>query len=188
MVVKSLTGEELARELISVLSVTYGIGTQHLLAAMKDRASVNEVAVQTLKIVYPSLLSVGCFSHTIDRVGEQFCTPHLSEFITSWISLFSHSPKTRILWLDQTGRSMATYSVTRWWSCWEVIEQVSIQFGDVLLFLQREDLGSAMTNAKLVTFLQIPRRRHYLNLLQLWTGGNHLLQPLTCWRGMALWH
>ena len=116
MVVKSLTGEELARELISVLSVNYGIATQHLLAAMKDRASVNEVAVRTLKIVYPSLLSVGCFSHTIDRVGEQFCTPHLSEFITSWISLFSHSPKTRILWLEQTGRSMATYSVTRWWS------------------------------------------------------------------------
>ena len=117
MVVKSLTGEELARELISVLSVNYGIATQHLLAAMKDHASVNEVAVRTLKIVYPSLLSVGCFSHTIDRVGEQFCTPHLSEFITSSISLFSHSPKTRNLWLEQTGRSMATYSVTRWWSC-----------------------------------------------------------------------
>ena len=45
MVVKSLTGEELARELISVLSVNYGIATQHLLAAMKDCASVNEVAV-----------------------------------------------------------------------------------------------------------------------------------------------
>ena len=50
---KSLTGEELARELISVLSVQYSIGTQQLLAAMKDRASVNEVAVRTLKIVYP---------------------------------------------------------------------------------------------------------------------------------------
>ena len=97
MVVKSLTGEELARELISVLSVNYGIATQHLLAAMKDRASVNEVAVRTLKIVYPSLLSVGYFSHTIDRVGEQFCTPHLSEFITSWISLFSHSSKDGLL-------------------------------------------------------------------------------------------
>ena len=46
MVVKSLTGEELARELISVLSVNYGIATQHLLAAMRDRASVNEVAVR----------------------------------------------------------------------------------------------------------------------------------------------
>ena len=118
IVVKSLTGEELARELIAVLSVQYSIGTQQLLAAMKDRASVNEVAVRTLKIVYPNLLSVGCFSHTLDRVGEHFLTPNLSDFITSWISLFSHSPKTRILWRDQTGKS------TRWWSRWEVIEQV----------------------------------------------------------------
>ena len=110
MLVKSVTGEELARELISVLSVNYGISTQLLLAAMKDRAAVNETAVRTLKVVYPNLLSVGCFSHTIDRVGEHFNIPTLSEFITSWISLFSHSPKTRFLWLEQTGRSMATFS------------------------------------------------------------------------------
>lgn len=66
IVAKSVNGEEIARALISVLSVNYGIAWQHLLAAMKDRASVNEAAVQTLKIVYPNLLSVGCFSYTID--------------------------------------------------------------------------------------------------------------------------
>ena len=49
IVVKSLTGKELARELTSVLSVQYNIGTQQLLAITKDRASVNEVAVRTLK-------------------------------------------------------------------------------------------------------------------------------------------
>ena len=53
----------------------------------------------------------------------------LFEFITSWISLFAHSPKTRFMWLEQTGKSMASYSPTWWWSCWEVIEQVSVQFG-----------------------------------------------------------
>jgi len=52
IVAKSITSEEFARELIAVLSVQYSIGTQQLLAAMKDRASVNEVAIQTLKIVY----------------------------------------------------------------------------------------------------------------------------------------
>ena len=152
IVAKSLTGEELARELIAVLSVQYSIGTQQLLAAMKDCASVNEVAIRTLKIVYPNLLSIGCFSHTIDRVGEHFSTPNLSEFITSWISLFSHSPKNRILWRDQTGKSMATFSATRWWSRWEVIEQVAVQFGDVLPFLRKEGLGSVTTTAKLIPF------------------------------------
>ena len=81
---------------------------------MKYRAAVNETAVRTLKVVYPNLLSIGCFSHTIDRIGEHFNALNLSEFITSWISLFSHGPKTRFLWLEQTGKSMATYSPTRW--------------------------------------------------------------------------
>lgn len=61
IVAKSDIGEELARELLAVLSVQYSIGTQQLLAAMKDRASVNEAATRILKIVYPNVLSIGCF-------------------------------------------------------------------------------------------------------------------------------
>ena len=85
MLVKSFTSEELARELISVLSVNYGISTQLLLAAMEDRAAVNETAFHTLKVVYPNLLSIGCFSHTIDHVGEH---SNLSKFITSGLACF----------------------------------------------------------------------------------------------------
>ena len=68
MLSKSLSGEEIARELISVLSVSFSIGSSDLLASMRDRASTNNVAMQTLKIVYPSLVDVGCFSHIIDHV------------------------------------------------------------------------------------------------------------------------
>ena len=92
---------------------------------------------------------------------------------------------------------MVTYSVTRWWSHWEVIEQVSIQFGDVFTFLQREDLGSAMTTAKLVTFFTDPQKKALLEvklaaimywgkpfitatyLLGGWqTSGSHIKKPL----------
>ena len=107
---------------------------------------------------------MGCFSHTIDRVGEHFNIPTLSEFITSWISLFSHSPKTRFLWLEQTGRSMATFSPTRWWSRWEVMEQVSVQFGDMLPFLRRDDIGSAATISKLMTFFTDPQKKALLEV------------------------
>ena len=41
----SMTGEEIARELISALSVEYGITSERLLAAVRDRASVNEVTM-----------------------------------------------------------------------------------------------------------------------------------------------
>ena len=65
-----MCGEEIARELISCLSVTFGIHSDQVLGTMCDRASVNNVAITTLKVVYPSILDVGCFSHTLDHVGE----------------------------------------------------------------------------------------------------------------------
>ena len=59
---------------------------------------------------------------------------------------------------------MATYSATHWWSCWEVIEQVSILFGDILPFLRREDLGSATTAAKLLTYFTNPEKKALLEV------------------------
>ena len=60
MLSKSLAGEEIARELISVLSVSYSIRQNDLLAAMRDRASTNNVAMHTLKIVYPLVVDIQC--------------------------------------------------------------------------------------------------------------------------------
>ena len=99
---KSMSGEEVAQELINTLSVTLGV--QSNLAAMRDRASVNNVAMRVVSIVYPNVLDVGCFSHTLDLVGEKFKTPVLGTFCTTWLSLFSHSPKTKALWKEQTGK------------------------------------------------------------------------------------
>ena len=75
---KSLTGEEIAHELVQILSVSYGISSDYLVAAMRDRASVNSVAMKTVKIIYPNALDVGCFSHAFDRVGEHFNIPTLT--------------------------------------------------------------------------------------------------------------
>lgn len=44
MLSKSLAGQEITRELISVLSVTYGIQSNNL-AAIRDRASTNNVVM-----------------------------------------------------------------------------------------------------------------------------------------------
>ena len=152
MLSKSLSGEEIATELISVLSVSFSIGSSDL-ASMRDRASANNVAMQTLKIVYPSLVDVGCFLYTIDHVGERFECPTLDEFITHWISLFSHSPKCKMLWRSRTGQSMSSYSKTRWWSRWEVIKQVMLSFGDVEPFLlENEDIGKSLRPKLLALF------------------------------------
>jgi len=45
---KSLSGEEVARGIISILSVNFGISPNQLLAVMRDQAPVIEVALKTV--------------------------------------------------------------------------------------------------------------------------------------------
>ena len=150
---KSMSGEEVAQELISVLSITLSVESPRMLTVMRDRASVNAAAMRVVTIMYPNLLDVRCFSHMLNLVGERFKVSTLSFFFTLWIALFSHSPIAKALWKETTCRAMATYSKTRWWSGWEVMNQVFQQFGDVEPFLQNnEDVGPS-TWGKLMEIL-----------------------------------
>ena len=79
----------MARLLITTLSTSLGIEYNLLIAAMRDKASVKNIAIQTLFLVYPDMLDVGCFSHTLNHVGERFNTPVLHEFSRLWIVLLS---------------------------------------------------------------------------------------------------
>ena len=142
-------GEEIAHQLISVLSL--------LIAAMRDCASSNNVAMRTLKVVYPFLLDIGCFAHTLDRVGERFKIPLVNDFTTYWVSLFSHSFKAKLLWKERTGRPVCGYSSTRWWSRWEVMNQLLELFGDLHPFLNSTDEFSSSTRTKLLGILTNPQ-------------------------------
>ena len=44
---------------------------------MHDRASVNDVSMKIVEVIYPNLLDVGCFSHTLDLIGDHFHVPTL---------------------------------------------------------------------------------------------------------------
>ena len=69
MLAKSVNGEEVSREVISILSITYSIAPDLLLAAVRDWASNNIAVLRTLKVVYPKMIDIGCFRHTLDHVG-----------------------------------------------------------------------------------------------------------------------
>ena len=145
MLTKSMSGDELARELIDILSVTYSIKSHLRVACMRDGASVNEGAMRVVSVVYPNVLDVRCFSHTLDLVGDKFDLPTLVEFSTAWISLFSHSPKTKCLWKEQTSKAMQSLSKTRWWSRWEIYKQLLVQFGEIKPFLENnKDIGPSL--------------------------------------------
>ena len=82
---KSMSGEEVARQIITVLSTELGIPSNLLVAAMRDRASLNSVAMRTVSIVYNRVMDVGCFSHTLEHVGECMKTTVLDDFSKAWI-------------------------------------------------------------------------------------------------------
>ena len=131
---------------------------------MRDRASANGVAMRTIQIIYSKMLDVGCYSHMIDLVGEKFCTPHLDSFVRLWVSLFSHSPRARLLWRNQTGKAVISYSPTRWWSKWEVIFSLMASFGDVAPVLESNPKVSPTTNQKLLKMLHNPSTKSFIQV------------------------
>ena len=131
---------------------------------MRDGASVNAAAMRTLKIMYPDVLDIRCISNTLDLVGDKLKTPNLSLFFTQWISYFAHSSKLKALWKTRTGRSVATYSQTRWWSRWEVMQLAFVLFGDVEPFLRENEHVSSATRAKLLEFFDDPQKLFLLKL------------------------
>ena len=88
LLVKSLSGEEIARVAISTLQLKYHIGPEQLLRTMQDRVSADNCAISTVRVLYPTYC---CFSHTLDHAEKHFHTKILDEFITAWVTLFSHS-------------------------------------------------------------------------------------------------
>ena len=95
LLAKSMSGEELARQLLVCLSTELAISSDNLLACMRD--------VRKLKIVFPKLVDIGCFSHTIYHIGERFNTPVLNDFMKTWIGIVSRSTKSRLAWQTKTG-------------------------------------------------------------------------------------
>ena len=69
LLAKSLTGEEIAQELIGVLSTPLGITSQFVVATMRDCASVNNIAIRIMKTIYQNSQDTGCFSHTLDLLN-----------------------------------------------------------------------------------------------------------------------
>eukprot|EP00117_Sycon_ciliatum_P014514 scpid29673/ scgid14745/ len=92
-----MSGQQLARELITCLSVKFGLPSHNIVAAMRDGAAVNGAALRSVKeIMYPELMDIICSSHSLDNVGKRFQTPILTDFSQWWISLFARSPVARI--------------------------------------------------------------------------------------------
>ena len=136
MLAKSVNKEELLLLAREVLSTELEVMANCLLTSIHDRAAVNTAVMRTISILYPSVMNIGCFSHTVDNIGDRFAVPTLDKFMKQWETMFKHSYKAKLLWREQTGFAIRSYSPTRWWSRWECAKQVMQQWEDVLLYLR----------------------------------------------------
>lgn len=151
---KSMNAADVSGALVDILMEDLHISRRHLLAAMRDGASVNTLAIKNMEPLFPNLVDVTCFSHTLDRVGENFRITHASEFVSAWVSLFSHSFKARLAFKEQTGINVKRLSKTRWWSRWEVIQQITQMFPDVHGFIASQRELAPATVQKLLAMLE----------------------------------
>ena len=164
-----------------MLDSSFGCGVCDLawcfVSCNEGRASVNQAALQQVRFFFPQLLDVTCFSHTIDNVGKHFEFRFLDTFAQYWVSLFSHSAATRLAWKARTGTAMRTYSPTRWWSKWEVMNLVLEYFADVEPFVRENDHLAPATRAHLMEIFNFPADSKDLELAlaAFVDGGNHFV-------------
>ena len=88
--------------------------------------------------------------------------PVLEEFLKGWIALFSRSPKARLAWNSHTGVPVPSYSDTRWWSKWELMNHLLKSFGSVSFFLDKTDLPSS--KLKLQEIISDPPKNRKLHM------------------------
>ena len=88
ILIASISKEEIACQVINTLALEYSIQSEQIVAIMHGCASANIVAIRILKVMYPFMLGIGCFLHTLNHVGERFNAPHVLDFMKYWISLF----------------------------------------------------------------------------------------------------
>lgn len=161
---KSLNGQQLAREIVTLLASELHYPPEKFIAVTRDGASVNAAAVRHLRdVMYPDLTDITCMSHSLDNVGKHFNTPVLDSFLQTWISLFAHSPAAKIAWRNTMGEAVKSYSATRWWSWWEMVQQLHRKFAQVPEFL-RELAVSAATRACLLQVIDDDERLKSLRL------------------------
>jgi hypothetical protein len=69
----SLDADETAAFLATLLTSRDGLNLspRNIVSAAYDRAAVNLKAFKTLKAAIPSIVGVGCFSHTLDNAGGE---------------------------------------------------------------------------------------------------------------------
>jgi len=153
---KSLAGQQIANVLVTNILDRAERKSGCVVAFAHDRASANEVAMETLSVVFPKAADIPCMSHTFDNVGKKLVCPILDEFMGLWVNLSNRSNAGRKLFYSHFKESMKRLSNVRWWSGFEQREQIFLNFSSLLPFVQ-ECFGFGYAQASSNSMIDILR-------------------------------
>ena len=97
-----------------------------------------------------------CFPHTLHNTGRHLALSVLDEFMTPWLQLVAQPGAAKLRWKAIIDGAVAGFSKVRWWSRWEIMNEIAINFGavpDFLASLDADNIGDATTK-KMVDLLR----------------------------------
>lgn len=132
----SLDHEQIAQALIETIVGDLGTQRGQVIAAMRDRVAANTAALRIVKAVLGrQVFDSECWCHTANHVGENFATPNLDKFFKAWVKAVSKSVNVRRRYKLKFGDSPKRHKDIRWWSKWEVLEQLMREMAEIPTFV-----------------------------------------------------
>jgi hypothetical protein len=141
-------GNALFRLILTTLQTKLGLDLDYCVAYARDSCATNHVAVNLLMPASTNALNMLCFPHTLHNTGKHLELPVLNEFMTSWLNLVPQPGAAKLRWEAILGKGCSKYSKVRWWSRWEIMQEIATNFGalpNFLADLDNNNIGDATT-------------------------------------------
>ena len=184
----SLNATTLSAEVSTALA-NREIRAERVPAAAMDRCFTNSASATEMNdcaAVVGKLqrFTVFCFAHMTCNAGDCASFVLLELFWTYLQKVFAQSTAAQDEWRDVTGFSWPTYSETRWFSLYEVLEKISDLFPDLLTVMTRVATKkiSPANSSKLLNLLLDPLLGRKLKIvLAAYVEGLNPLRNLCYW-------
>lgn len=143
-----MNGLQLFAHLVHVLSTRLQIDVKRIVVLARDSCATNGVAVTSFIGLAVNALNMLCFPHTLHNSGKEIDVPVLNRFMTPWLTNVHNNSAAKLKWQSILGCAMAKFSTVRWWSRFECMREISVNFSqlpDFLQYLEDNDIGDATT-------------------------------------------
>ena len=129
--------DELAKFLGQSFFKDWSIGAKNLISVTRDGAPVNGAAVANITAAfYTTTADITCVCHALNNCGQRVDSKSASAWMSVWTTMFSKSNAAKRLWQARCDENMPLGNNTRWWTSFDLMKYVAINFFEVEPFLK----------------------------------------------------